>query len=68
MSANPSRLAAARTPPPEPSGQLSDPIGFVSWLRTVAPYIHAFRNKTFVIGFPGELVKSGHLETLVHDV
>ncbi|MEY2682589.1 MAG: hypothetical protein RIQ66_1150 [Pseudomonadota bacterium] len=68
MSANPSRLAAARIPPPEASGQLSDPIGFVSWLRTVAPYIHAFRNKTFVIGFPGELVKSGHLETLVHDV
>ncbi|MEY3970874.1 MAG: hypothetical protein RLZZ80_572, partial [Pseudomonadota bacterium] len=41
---------------------------FVSWLRTVAPYIHAFRNKTFVIAFPGELVTEGRLESLVHDV
>ncbi len=41
---------------------------FVVWLRSVAPYIHAFRNKTFVIGFPGELVKAGHLESLAHDV
>ncbi len=41
---------------------------FIAWLRSVAPYIHAFRNKTFVIGFPGELVKSGRLESLAHDV
>ncbi|MGA0955588.1 MAG: amino-acid N-acetyltransferase, partial [Burkholderiaceae bacterium] len=41
---------------------------FVSWLRTVAPYIHAFRNKTFVIAFPGELVAEGQLESLVHDL
>ncbi|MFM1859096.1 MAG: hypothetical protein RL133_596 [Pseudomonadota bacterium] len=41
---------------------------FVTWLRSVAPYIHAFRNKTFVIAFPGELVTEGHLESLVHDV
>ncbi|MFM1849368.1 MAG: amino-acid N-acetyltransferase [Burkholderiaceae bacterium] len=41
---------------------------FVTWLRTVAPYIHAFRNKTFVIAFPGELVTEGRLESLVHDV
>jgi len=45
-----------------------DNVDFVSWLRSVAPYIHAFRNKTFVIGFPGEMVKAGHLESLVHDV
>ena len=32
-----------------------DPARFVSWLRTVAPYIHAFRGRTFVIGAPGEL-------------
>jgi len=40
----------------------------VSWLRSVAPYIHAFRNQTFVIAFPGELVAEGRLESLVHDV
>lgn len=41
---------------------------FVAWLRNVAPYIHAFRNKTFVLAVPGELAAEGHLESLVHDV
>jgi amino-acid N-acetyltransferase len=41
---------------------------FVRWLRAVAPYIHAFRGKTFVIAFPGELVESGRLTALVHDI
>ncbi len=41
---------------------------FVDWLRAVAPYIHAFRGKTFVIGFGGELVKAGMLNALVTDV
>lgn len=43
-------------------------VDFVSWLRSVAPYIHAFRNKTFVIGFPGELVIANRLESLAHDI
>ncbi|AOY93540.1 amino-acid N-acetyltransferase [Cupriavidus sp. USMAA2-4] len=41
---------------------------FVDWLRAVAPYIHAFRGKTFVIAFGGELVKAGCLDALVNDV
>ncbi|MFZ9813449.1 MAG: N-acetylglutamate synthase, partial [Burkholderiaceae bacterium] len=41
---------------------------FVAWLRDVAPYIHAFRNKTFVLAVPGELAAEGQLESLVHDV
>lgn len=41
---------------------------FVDWLRSVAPYIHAFRGKTFVVAFPGELVKSGALPVLAHDL
>lgn len=41
---------------------------FVSWLRSVAPYIHAFRGKTFVIAFPGELVLAGALPVLAHDL
>ncbi len=41
---------------------------FVHWLRTVAPYIHAFRGKTFVVAFPGELVQAGMLNELVHDL
>ena len=41
---------------------------FVEWLRSVAPYIHAFRNKTFVVAFPGELVINGQMESLVYDL
>jgi amino-acid N-acetyltransferase len=41
---------------------------FVAWLRSVAPYIHAFRGKTFVVAFPGELVKAGALPVLAHDL
>lgn len=41
---------------------------FVDWLRAVAPYIHAFRGKTFVIAFGGELVKANILNALVNDV
>jgi amino-acid N-acetyltransferase len=41
---------------------------FVAWLRAVAPYIHAFRGKTFVVAFPGELVTQGLLNGLVQDV
>lgn len=41
---------------------------FVEWLRSVAPYIHAFRGKTFVVAFPGELVMAGALPVLAHDL
>ena len=53
----------------EPSTSLADnPIDFVRWLRDVAPYVHTFRDKTFVIAFDGELVEQGHLEDLAYDV
>ena len=45
-----------------------DPARFVSWLRTVAPYIHAFRGRTFVIGAPGELFAQGRLNALAQDL
>jgi amino-acid N-acetyltransferase len=35
---------------------LPDQEGFVRWMRQVAPYVHAFRGRTFVIAFGGELV------------
>lgn len=41
---------------------------FVKWLRAAAPYIHAFRGQTFVVAFPGELVKDGKLTVLAHDI
>ncbi|NEX61652.1 amino-acid N-acetyltransferase [Noviherbaspirillum galbum] len=47
---------------------MENAIQFVQWLRSVAPYIHAFRGKTFVVAFPGELVRAGALPVLAHDL
>ena len=47
---------------------MENPIAFVDWLRSVAPYIHAFRGKTFVVAFPGELVMAGALPVLAQDL
>lgn len=40
---------------------------FVTWFRSVAPYINAFRGKTFVIAFGGEAVADGNFVELIHD-
>ncbi len=45
----------------------TDDIAFVQWLRSVAPYIHAFRGRTFVIAFGGEVVSDGAFVALSHD-
>ncbi len=47
---------------------METPIQFVQWLRSVAPYIHAFRGKTFVVAFPGELVVAGALPVRAQDL
>jgi len=47
---------------------MENPTEFVTWFRSVAPYIHAFRGKTFVVAFPGELVEAGVLPVLAHDL
>ena len=41
---------------------------FVAWFRSVAPYIHAFRNKVFVIGFSGEMINDDHFVNFIHDI
>jgi amino-acid N-acetyltransferase len=43
------------------------PADFVSWFRSVAPYINAFRGKTFVVAFGGEVVADGKFVELTHD-
>ncbi len=54
---------------PDPAlPQSPEPGQFVAWLRTVAPYIHAFRGKTFVVGVPGELFAQGRLNALAQDL
>jgi len=40
---------------------------FVSWFRDSSPYIHAHRNKTFVISFGGEALLDADFDHLVHD-
>ncbi|MDO9063878.1 MAG: amino-acid N-acetyltransferase, partial [Sulfuricella sp.] len=41
---------------------------FVEWFRSAAPYIHAFRSKTFVVAFGGEVVSEGQFIALAHDI
>jgi amino-acid N-acetyltransferase len=48
---------------------LPHPEAFVRWFRQVAPYVHAFRGRTFVIGFGGEVVaERARFVRFVHDL
>ena len=44
------------------------PHTFVPWFRSVAPYIHSHRGKTFVVAIAGELIHSGKLPTFAQDL
>jgi amino-acid N-acetyltransferase len=41
---------------------------FVQWFRQSSPYIHAFRGRTFVIAFGGEVLADAQFPNLVHDL
>jgi amino-acid N-acetyltransferase len=41
---------------------------FVPLFRSVAPYIHKFRNQTFVVGVCGEAIAAGKLPNLAQDL
>ncbi len=41
---------------------------FVRWFRDSAPYINAFRGRTFVIAFGGEMLADAQFSNLVHDL
>jgi amino-acid N-acetyltransferase len=41
---------------------------FVPWFRSVAPYIHTHRGKTFVVGICGEAIAAGKLAHLAQDL
>jgi amino-acid N-acetyltransferase len=41
---------------------------FVPWFRSVAPYIHMHRGKTFVVGVSGEALQAGKLPNLAQDI
>jgi amino-acid N-acetyltransferase len=44
------------------------PLTFVPWFRSVAPYIHAYHGKTFVVAVAGEAIAAGKLNTLAQDL
>jgi amino-acid N-acetyltransferase len=44
------------------------PHTFIPWFRAVAPYVHMYRGKTFVVGMAGELVAAGKLNNFVQDL
>ncbi|MDI9233349.1 amino-acid N-acetyltransferase [Limnohabitans lacus] len=41
---------------------------FVPWFRSVAPYIHMHRGKTFVVGIAGEAIAAGKLAHIAQDL
>jgi len=41
---------------------------FVDWFRQSSPYIRAFRGRTFVITFGGEMLTDAQFPNLVHDL
>jgi amino-acid N-acetyltransferase len=65
---------APKTHPPSseaPKSPRSEPVKpgtFVHWFRSAAPYIHAFRGRTFVIAFGGEVLSEGQFTSLAHDL
>jgi amino-acid N-acetyltransferase len=44
------------------------PHTFVPWFRAVAPYIHAYRGKSFVVALAGEAIAAGKLNAFVQDL
>jgi amino-acid N-acetyltransferase len=44
------------------------PHTFVPWFRSVAPHIHAYRGKTFVVALSGEAIAAGKLNVFVQDL
>ncbi len=50
------------------TAQTSETAAFIEWFRAAAPYIHAFRGKTFVIAFGGDTLLREDFVDLIHDV
>ena len=57
-----------RAPDATPAANSATMRAFVHWIRAAAPYVHAFRGKTFVIAFGGEVVADEDFIGVVHDL
>jgi amino-acid N-acetyltransferase len=57
-----------RPPDVTPAAKSATMRGFVQWIRAAAPYVHAFRGRTFVIAFGGEVVAEEAFLGVVHDL
>lgn len=51
-----------------PALSLVFPHTFVPWFRAVAPHIHAYHGKTFVVAITGELIAAGKLNSFAQDL
>ena len=61
--------AAAQRPAEEATRARQEAaVRFVAWFRSAAPYLHAFRGKTFVVAFGGEVVADGRFFALAYDI
>jgi amino-acid N-acetyltransferase len=57
-----------RAPLNPPAATSATMRSFVHLIRSAAPYVHAFRGKTFVIAFGGEVVADEEFLGVVHDL
>ena len=55
-------------PSAPPAAHSATTRAFVQWIRLAAPYIHAFRGRTFVIAFGGEVVADDTFLGIIHDL
>src|SRR3954469_23243478 len=60
-----SRAPAANNPPAANSATMRS---LVHLIRSAAPYVHAFRGRTFVIAFGGEVVADDEFLGVIHDL
>lgn len=57
----------AESPTPLVPDETDTTASFVAWVRGAAPYIHAFRGKTFVVAFGGEVASGELAQSLAYD-
>ena len=57
-----------RAPAGPPAANSATMRAFVHLIRSAAPYVHAFRGRTFVIAFGGEVVADEQFLGVVHDL